>query len=71
MAGRLRTLKSELGQAYWQDAAAAEMRETLRRLIGRYGAWAPDGLPEHQRARAAARYESTLASLLWPGRADE
>ncbi|MGZ8996562.1 MAG: hypothetical protein ACXW25_10595 [Rhodospirillales bacterium] len=65
----LRRLKQELGEAYWQDDEVLAQQQTLRRLIGEYGAWGERKLPMHQRARAAARLESESADLLWPGRA--
>ena len=65
----LRRLKGELGEAYWQSGEVATLQQTLRRLIGGYGAWGEHKLPMHQRARAAARLESESADLLWPGRA--
>ncbi|HSO43674.1 MAG TPA: hypothetical protein VLR47_12695 [Rhodospirillales bacterium] len=65
----LRRLKQELGEAYWQDDEVLAQQQTLRRLIGEYGAWGEHKLPMHQRARAAARLESESADLLWPGRA--
>lgn len=65
---RLRQLKAELGEAYWQDEAVLSLQRELRRLIGEYGAWGETRLPMHQRARAAARLESESADLLWPGR---
>jgi hypothetical protein len=68
LADRLEELKNALGAAYWQDDAVRVLREKLRGQIGAYGAWGEDKLPMHQRARRAARYESELAHLLWPGR---
>jgi hypothetical protein len=65
----LRRLKADLGEAYWQDEKVIALQQSLRRLIGEYGAWGKDKLPMHQRARAAARLESESADLLWPGRA--
>lgn len=65
----LRRLKAELGEAYWQNGEVIALQQSLRRLIGAYGAWGEDRLPMHQRARAAARLESESAELLWPGRA--
>ena len=65
----LRRLKQELGEAYWQDDEVLAQQQTLRRLIGEYGAWGEHKLPMHPRARAAARLESESADLLWPGRA--
>jgi hypothetical protein len=69
-AARLRTLKAELGQAYWDNDEVRALQQQLRRQIGGYGAWGEDKLPMHQRARRAARLESELAALLWPGRSD-
>lgn len=69
-ATRLRTLKAELGQTYWDHPDVKALQQKLRRRIGSYGAWGDDKLPAHQRARRAARLESELAALLWPGRAD-
>lgn len=66
---KLRRLKGELGEAYWQNDEVITLQQSLRRLIGAYGAWGEDRLPMHQRARAAARLESESAELLWPGRA--
>jgi glycerol-3-phosphate O-acyltransferase len=65
----LRRKKRELGEAYWQDGEVIALQQTLRRMIGEYGAWGENKLPMHQRARAAARFESESADLLWPGRA--
>lgn len=67
----LAQLKAELGSGYWSDARVIALQESLRRLLGRAGAWAPEGLPLHQRARRAARLEHTYARLLWPGGADD
>jgi hypothetical protein len=67
--GELRRLKEDLGEAYWQNEKVIALQQSLRRLIGEYGAWGEDKLPMHQRARAAARLESESADLLWPGRA--
>lgn len=69
LAARLRAMKGELGERYWQDDDVRALRESLRRLIGEYGSWGEDKLPMHRRARAAARHESACADLLWPGRA--
>lgn len=68
VAGRLEELKAALGAAYWQDAAVQALQQRLRHLLGTYAAWADDKLPMHQRARRAARWESEVAPLLWPGR---
>jgi len=65
----LRRLKEDLGEAYWQADQVIALQQSLRRLIGEYGAWGEDKLPMHRRARAAARLESESADLLWPGRA--
>lgn len=65
----LRRLKEDLGEAYWQADEVIALQQSLRRLIGEYGAWGEDKLPMHRRARAAARLESESADLLWPGRA--
>lgn len=65
----LRRLKADLGEAYWQNDEVIGLQQTLRRLIGAYGAWGEHKLPMHQRARAAARLEHESADLLWPGRA--
>jgi hypothetical protein len=65
----LRRLKAELGEAYWQTDEVIALQQSLRRLIGEYGAWGEDKLPMHRRARAAAKLESESADLLWPGRA--
>ncbi len=66
---KLRRLKGDLGEDYWQNDEVIALQQSLRRLIGAYGAWGEDKLPMHQRARAAARLESESAELLWPGRA--
>lgn len=71
LAGELRALKARLGSGYWQDPAVMALQQRLKQAIGRYAAWGEDKPPMHQRARLAARYEHTHASLLWPGRADE
>lgn len=68
-AAQLRAMKQALGEGYWQDEEVRALQQTLRRLIGGYGAWGENRLPMHQRARAAARLESENADLLWPGRA--
>lgn len=68
LADRLRTLRAQLGTGYWQDAEVRELQAKLRKEIGSYAAWGEDKPPTHQRARKAARYESELAPLLWPGR---
>ncbi|MBL8658561.1 MAG: hypothetical protein JNM75_02260 [Rhodospirillales bacterium] len=68
-AAQLRAMKQALGDSYWQDEEVHALQQTLRRLIGSYGAWGENRLPMHQRARAAARLESENADLLWPGRA--
>lgn len=65
---RLAELKAALGAACWQDGEVQALQQQLRRLIGSYNAWTEDGLPMHQRARRAARWESEFAPLLWPGR---
>ncbi len=65
---RLRELQASLGDAYWQDPHVIDLQDPLRRTIGRYAAWSEDKGPMHQRARQAARFESELAFLLWPGR---
>jgi replicative DNA helicase len=66
---QLRRLKADLGEAYWQSDEVIALQQSLRRLIGEYGAWGEDKLPMHRRARAAAKLESDSADLLWPGRA--
>jgi hypothetical protein len=66
---QLRRLKADLGDAYWQSDEVIALQQSLRRLIGEYGAWGEDKLPMHRRARAAAKLESESADLLWPGRA--
>jgi len=68
VAGRLEERKAALGADYWQDAEVQALQQRLRHLLGTYGAWADDKLPMHQRARRAARWESEVAHLLWPGR---
>ncbi len=67
-AAQLRAMKQALGNGYWQDEEVRALQQTLRRLIGEYGAWGESRLPMHQRARMAARHESENADLLWPGR---
>lgn len=71
LAARLNELKGKLGRDYWQNEEVRTLQENLRRQLGAYGAWGEDKLPMHQRARRAARYESELASLLWPGRGED
>jgi hypothetical protein len=71
LAARLGELKARLGSAYWQSDEVLALQGKLRKQLGAYGAWAEDKLPMHQRARRAARYESELASLLWPGRDED
>ncbi len=68
IANQLRAMKQALGDGYWQDEEVRTLQQTLRRLIGEYGAWGESRLPMHQRARMAARHESENADLLWPGR---
>lgn len=69
MAAELRTMKDRLGDDFWQNQEVYALQQDLRRAIGEYGAWGETRLPMHQRARAAARFESENADLLWPGRA--
>lgn len=65
---RLAEIKAALGADYWRNGEVQALQQQLRRLIGSYNAWTEDGLPMHQRARRAARWESEFAPLLWPGR---
>ena len=71
IAGRLQSLKSALGPAYWESDEVQTLQKILRRHLAGYGAWSEDSLPMHQRARRAARLESEYAHLLWPGRIDQ
>lgn len=66
-AERLAEMKARLGERYWADSEARALQDELRRRLGAYGAWSPDGAPPHRRARQAAEYESRFARLLWPG----
>lgn len=66
LADRLAALQQGLGAAYWETAEVHALQATLQDRLGTYGAWSADKLPTHQRARAAARYESEFAPLLWP-----
>ena len=66
LAAKLEDLKAGLGENYWADAGVRDLQATLRNRLGRYGAWAEDKAPMHQRARLAARHEARLAHLLWP-----
>lgn len=70
IAERLSDLKRALGAEYWQNGDVQDLQGQLRRLLGQYNAWSEDGLPMHQRARAAARLERSFARLLWPGHDD-